>query len=170
MALVDVVIEGDQIKRLPQKNRDELIDTLRAKNHAGLVLFSRGTTGRPKAILHDFTVFLKRFKIPRPTLLTINFLLFDHIGGLNTLLHKLLNKGTVIALKSGSVEDVINACDYNHVEVLPTTPTFLRMILMSGLIPDSMPKSLRLITYGTERMDQPTLDALCELLPEVGFR
>ena len=30
--------------------------------------------------------------------------------------------------------------------------------------------SLRIITYGTERMDQPTLDALCELLPNVDFR
>lgn len=29
---------------------------------------------------------------------------------------------------------------------------------------------LKLITYGTERMDQPTLDRLCALLPEVEFR
>jgi acyl-CoA synthetase (AMP-forming)/AMP-acid ligase II len=44
------------------------------------------------------------------------------------------------------------------------------MMLMSGLIPGSVPKSLRIITYGTERMDQPTLDALCELLPNIEFR
>jgi acyl-CoA synthetase (AMP-forming)/AMP-acid ligase II len=44
------------------------------------------------------------------------------------------------------------------------------MMLMSGLIPKSVPKSLRIITYGTERMDQPTLDALCELLPNIDFR
>jgi long-chain acyl-CoA synthetase len=56
------------------------------------------------------------------------------------------------------------------VEVLPTTPTFLRMMLMSGLIPAHVPASLKIITYGTERMDQPTLDALCAALPEVDFR
>jgi acyl-CoA synthetase (AMP-forming)/AMP-acid ligase II len=44
------------------------------------------------------------------------------------------------------------------------------MMLMSGLIPESVPKSLRIITYGTERMDQPTLNALCELLPNIDFR
>ena len=43
-------------------------------------------------------------------------------------------------------------------------------MLMSGLVPDQIPGSLRIITYGTERMDQPTLDQLCEWMPEVDFR
>jgi acyl-CoA synthetase (AMP-forming)/AMP-acid ligase II len=113
---------------------------------------------------------MQRFETPRPTLKTINFLLFDHIGGLNTLLHTLFNKGTVVAPKSRRVEDILATCAEHEIEVLPTTPTFLRMMLMSGLIPDRVPKSLRIITYGTERMDQPTLDALCELLPNIEFR
>lgn len=169
-ALVDVVIEGSDVKRIHHGQKHVLIDELRAKKHAGLVLFSTGTTGRPKAILHDLTLFMRRFETPRPTLKTINFLLFDHIGGLNTLLHTLFNKGTVVAPKSRSVEDILTTCAEHEIEVLPTTPTFLRMMLMSGLIPDGVPKSLRIITYGTERMDQPTLDALCELLPNVEFR
>jgi acyl-CoA synthetase (AMP-forming)/AMP-acid ligase II len=147
-----------------------MIEELRSRGNAGLVLFSTGTTGRPKAILHDFSYFLKRFDTPRPTLRTINFLLFDHIGGINTLLHTLFNRGVVVAPADRSVEGILLSCAEHEVEVLPTTPTFLRMMLMSGLIPDKVPRSLRIITYGTERMDQPTLDQLCELLPEVDFR
>ena len=169
-AMVDVVIEGDDVKRISHARKHEFIDSLRSKSHAGLVLFSTGTTGRPKAILHDLTLFMQRFETPRPTLKTINFLLFDHIGGLNTLLHTLFNKGTVVAPTSRSVEDILATCAEHEIEVLPTTPTFLRMMLMSGLIPKSVPKSLRIITYGTERMDQPTLDALCDLLPNIDFR
>ena len=169
-ACVNFVIEGNEVKHLCDSQSHELIDELRAKDHAGLVLFSTGTTGRPKAILHDLTLFMQRFETQRPTLKTINFLLFDHIGGLNTLLHTLFNKGTVVAPKSRSVEDILATCAAHEIEVLPTTPTFLRMMLMSGLIPDGFPKSLRIVTYGTERMDQPTLDALCELLPNVEFR
>ena len=169
-ALVDVVVKDAAVKRRTHQKTHKLIEGLRAKKHAGLVLFSTGTTGRPKAILHDLTLFLKRFETPRPTLRTINFLLFDHIGGINTLLHTLFNKGVVVAPEARTVNSILETCRRYDVEVLPTTPTFLRMMLMSGAVPNEIPSSLKVITYGTERMDQPTLDELCKLLPKVDFR
>ena len=169
-ALVDVVIKDGLVERRSNNQKHEFIESLRAKNHAGLVLFSTGTTGRPKAILHDLTIFIKRFETPRPTLRTINFLLFDHIGGINTLFHSLFNKGLVICPEARTVDSILETCRKFDVEVLPTTPTFLRLMLMSGAVPDKVPTYLKVITYGTERMDQPTLDDLCKLLPKVDFR
>lgn len=169
-AFVDVVIEENKIQRRNHGQRHHFIESLRNLGHAGLVLFSTGTTGRPKAILHDLTLFLKKFETPRPTLRTINFLLFDHIGGINTLLHTLFNRGVVIAPENRTVESVLEVCRTYSVEALPTTPTFLRMMLMSGAVPERVPACLTLITYGTERMDQPTLEELCRLLPWVEFR
>jgi acyl-CoA synthetase (AMP-forming)/AMP-acid ligase II len=101
---------------------------------------------------------------------TMNFLLFDHIGGINTLLHTLFNKGVVVAPEARTVDSVLDTCRKYNVEALPTTPTFLRLMLMSGAVPDKVPACLKVITYGTERMDQPTLDELCKLLPTVDFR
>lgn len=169
-SLVDVVIEDGLIRRISHDREHTLINQLRDKKHPGLLAFSTGTIGSPKAILHDLTFFMKRFETPRPTLRTLTFLLFDHIGGLNTLLHTLFNRGTVVAPQTRNVKEILKICKSFQVDVLPTTPTFLRMMLMSGMIPNHIPDCLKLITYGTERMDQTTLDTLCELLPNVGFR
>lgn len=170
VASVNVVIEGTKVMRNEQIHENQLLEKIRSKNTGGLILFSTGTTGMPKGILHDLDLFMKRFKTPRPSLKTLSFLLFDHIGGLNTLLHTLFNGGCVVTPRSRSVEDVLDSCSTYKVELLPTTPTFLRMMLLSGIVPDAVPDSLKLITYGTERMDENTLVELCRLLPKIDFR
>ena len=148
---------------------NELIDELRGRARPGIIFFSSGTTGRPKAILHDFQNFLARYAEPRPALRTLNFLLFDHAGGINTMLHTLFNRGTTIAPPERTPDSVVETIRREDIELLPTTPTFLRMMLLGGSFEKPLP-SLRVVTYGTERMDQGTLDRLCALLPDVDFR
>ncbi len=147
-----------------------LIDSLRKQSHPGLILFTTGTTGRPKAILHDFIPFISRYKTPRPPLKAISFLLFDHIGGINTLLHMLYNLGQVVAINDRTVESVSSAIRNYSIELLPTTPTFLRMLSLFPGVEDQLGDSLKIISYGTERMDKPTLERLCNQFPKVDFR
>jgi acyl-CoA synthetase (AMP-forming)/AMP-acid ligase II len=171
VGLVDFVINCDkEISRRVRNGRHPLIEELRDKGDAGLIAFSSGTTGRPKAILHNFNLFLKRFETPRPSLRTLTFLMFDHVGGLNTLFHTLYNKGVAIIPDDRTVDGILKTCEKYSVEVLPATPTFLRLMLISGLIPQKVSKSIKIITYGSERMDQVTLNQLCDLLPDVDFR
>ena len=168
---VDVVVEGEDVKRLRmEKWNHDLLENLRRKDSPGLVLFTSGTTGFPKAILHDFDVFLKRYRTPRTALRTLNFLLFDHIGGLNTLFHTLFNRGCVVVPRDRTVEAVTKDLEEYDVELLPTTPTFLRMLLLNGLVECLRKTRLRIVTYGTEMMDQLTLETLCRELPNLDFR
>lgn len=167
-----LIRDGTVEKRTAEREAgsSDLIRELRARHHPGMIFFSSGTTGRPKAILHDFENFIAKFETPRPALRTLNFLLFDHAGGINTLLHTLFNRGTVVVPADRTPETVANEIREHNVELLPSTPTFLRMMLLAGVFDDAPFPTLKVVTYGTERMDQTTLDRLCEKLPSVDFR
>ena len=74
-----------------------IIENLFRQNHAGLVLFSSGSTGKPKAMVHDLDTLISSFEAKKPRKLNmLLFLLFDHIGGINTLLNILATLSTAI--------------------------------------------------------------------------
>jgi acyl-CoA synthetase (AMP-forming)/AMP-acid ligase II len=133
----------------------------------GLVLFSSGSTGENKAVLSDFNRLLEKFKVPRQRLVTLTFLLFDHIGGVNTLLYTLSNGGTVVTVKSRAPEEICRLIELHKVELLPTTPTFLNLLLLSEAYRSHDLSSLKLITYGTEVMPDSTLQRSHEAFPGV---
>jgi long-chain acyl-CoA synthetase len=140
---------------------------LRETGHPALVLFSSGSTGRPKAAVHDFVPLLEKFKVPRRGLRTLAFLLFDHIGGVNTLLHVLSNRGCLVTVRDRSPETVCAAIEKHRVQLLPTSPTFINLLLASEAYRDHDLSSLELVTYGTEVMPESTLARLHRLLPRV---
>jgi len=100
----------------------------------------------------------------------MNFLLFDHIGGINTLFFTLFNSGQIIIPYKRDVSEVVNDVQRFKIELLPTTPTFLRMLLFDDKLDIKKLKSLKIITYGAELMDSETLEKISSLLPWVNFR
>lgn len=139
-----------------------IVEKLKNENKPGIILFSTGTTGRPKAILHDFSNFIQRYETKRAPLRTINFLLFDHIGGINTLFYTIINNGEVFVPNARTPIGIANEIKKNNIQLLPTTPSFLRMMLIEKIFDTNLLDSLELITYGTEKMDLNTLKSICE--------
>lgn len=133
----------------------------------GLILFSSGSTGKSKAALHNFSAILEKFKMRRHALCTLVFLMLDHIGGLNTLFYTLSNSGTAVVVESRDPSIVCQAIERHGVELLPTSPTFLNLLLISEAYRDYDLSSLKLITYGTEAMPEYTLKRINEILPGV---
>ncbi len=76
----------------------ELYLSLRERQHPGLVLFSSGSTGKSKCALHNMVGILEKFKTRKKQLSAITFLLYDHIGGVNTMLYILSNAGCIVTV------------------------------------------------------------------------
>ena len=136
----------------------------------GIILFSSGTTGTPKMMFHEFSKIFKILEQPSKRQRDIRillFLMFDHIGGINTLLNCLKDGSTIIIPSLRTPDYIINLINKYNVNVLPTTPTFLNLMLIN--ISDNFDKinSLKLISYGTERMPESVLIKLKRHLPHV---
>ncbi len=172
IAEVEVIIvvgEDDQVQleRTGGTVRHKILKTLKEKHEPGLVLFSSGSTGEPKATVHALAPLLEKFKAPRHSMRSITFLMFDHVGGLNTLFYNLSNAGCVITVQDRSPAAVCAAIEKHGAQLLPTSPTFINLLLLSEAYKRYDLSSLQLVTYGTEVMPESTLKRVCELLPDV---
>ncbi len=167
--LIISIDENDnaELSQLPYNLNHEFYNNLRENNYPGLVLFTSGTSGEPKAAVHNFTKLLEKFKTPRKSLRTVNFLLFDHWGGLNTLFHTISNGGVVLALHDRSPEKVCAFIEKHKIELLPASPTFLNLLLISEAYKNYDLSSMKLITYGTEPMPESTLKRIKEIFPGI---
>jgi long-chain acyl-CoA synthetase len=159
--------QSDQIVSTQRVATHQYYRTLRKGATAGLVLFSSGSTGKHKASVHDLTPLLQKFTVPRHCYRTLVFLQLDHIGGINTLLYTLANAGFVVVARGRMPRDVCAAIVRHRVELLPTSPTFLNLLLLSEEHLRHDLSSLKLITYGTEPMPDATLKRLHAAFPDV---
>tara|TARA_B110000240_G_scaffold166937_1_gene188507 strand:+ start:15784 stop:17118 length:1335 start_codon:yes stop_codon:yes gene_type:complete len=165
--IVDVKSDNYIIENRERNSVSTIYETLIQSKKPGLVLFTSGTSGKPKGAVHNFSKLLEKFNSPRKALRTINFLLFDHWGGLNTMFHTLSNGGVVLALNDRKPESICAFIELHQIELLPASPTFLNLLLMSEAYKKYDLSSIKLITYGTEPMPISTLKRLKEKFPKV---
>ncbi|MEM7724467.1 MAG: fatty acid--CoA ligase family protein [Pseudomonadota bacterium] len=165
VAQVAFKVEEDTITPFSGASDCELYARLRADDHAGLIIFSSGTTGTSKGALHDVNRLLTKFHSPGKDLRTLAFLLFDHIAGIDTLLYCLSNASTIVCTTDRSPAAVAELIEAHGVEVLPTAPSFLNMMLLTGAVARHDLSSLRIVTYGAEMMPQSLLERIGAALP-----
>ena len=147
-----------------------MIDNLREKNSSGLILFSSGSTGKPKTMVHNLDTLIDSFKDKKEKSMNmLVFLMFDHIGGLNTVFNALCMGACLIIPKIKDAKTICELIEKYKIMVLPSSPTFLNLILISEEYKNYDLSSLRMITYGTETMPQSLLLKLKEVFPKVKF-
>ena len=167
-----VDFDVDDNARIAEHRADDnaLVAEFRSLDHPGLILFTSGSSGRPKAILHDAERVVAKFAVERRGWRTLLFLMIDHFGGFNTLLSALAYGGVAVCVDDRGPAAVCRTIADARVELLPATPTFLRLLLTSGAWRTHDLSSVALVSYGAEPMPQSTLDKVRPIFPAARFK
>lgn len=160
------IIATTSLERTPNELPHKLVNQLTPKNDAGLILFSSGTSGAPKAMLHDLNALLGRYESVRPRNdRALQLLLADHIGGLDSAFRALFSGSTIIVPESRTPTATAKAIEAHKANILPASPTFLNLMLLAKVQEQFDLSSLEIIAYGAEAMPQAVLDKLVEAFP-----
>lgn len=157
---------------LPESNTHPLLEQLRDNKESGIIIFTSGSSGKPKAALLQTSYLFDRYarKNKHYPYRMLVFLKIDHIGGINTAFAAIMTGGSIVSSPGRSPEDVCATIAKHKVQLLPTTPTFLNMLLISGMHEKYDLSSLQLITYGAEIMPTSTLQSVHKLFPTVRLK
>ncbi len=165
------LIGGKAVTTKLRPRLNSLLKSIVPAHEPGLVVFTSGSTGTPKGIIHNFSFLCSKFKgRSASSHRAIPFLLFDHLGGVNTALSLMFSGGCIVQIKDRTPENICRSIENFKVSLLPTTPTFLNMLLVSGLWKKYDLSSLKLVTYGTEVMSETILKKLVDCFPQVKFK
>jgi long-chain acyl-CoA synthetase len=146
------------------------LENFKKTSEPGLIVFSSGSTGTPKGILHSYEKLLSRHIKSNPPHKAILFLLPDHLGGINTFLSTLGSGGLIIPVSKRLPHFVCSLIQSSKATLLPTSPSFLNVLLSSKASHQFDISSIKLVTYGTEFMPESLLKKLRSTFPNAKFK
>jgi acyl-CoA synthetase (AMP-forming)/AMP-acid ligase II len=158
------------VERYDVSTRNQLIVSFMERDVPGLIVFTSGSTGKPKGKLQDCERVMRKFMNERQGWRTILFLMLDHFGGFNTLLSTFSYGGTGVCIPDRSPESVCRVIEQSKATLLPTSPTFINLLINSRCYKHFDLSSVKLITYGTEVMPTATLVKVKEIFPNAQIK
>ncbi|MCF8296024.1 MAG: fatty acid--CoA ligase family protein [Saprospiraceae bacterium] len=134
---------------------------------AGIIFFTSGSSGKPKAALHNFDKLLEKYTRTKKAFRTCSVLLFDHLAGFDNLFYVLFSGGCLIVPDDFSPAQVLKVVSNYGVQVLSATPSFLNFMLLQHSELRQAFHDLEIIVFSSEKMPESTLQKLKNIIPEM---
>jgi len=144
----------------------DLVRGLRERGGAGFVVFSSGSTGPPRAVLHDADRFLARAEGGGENLRTLALPGFETVAGQDTLFSGLWRGGELVLARNRDAREVAALVEELRVEALPASPTFLDRLCTPEVHGGRDLSSVRLVACGGEPVSPETLERIARELPD----
>ncbi len=154
------------VSRRHLRSSDPLLEQVRDSGDAGVVIFTSGSSGRPRAAVHAVSRLLAKYEGAGRALRTLPVLQMDHLAGLDAMLYTLHAGGAVVIPPGRTPAAVCGAIMSSRAEVLAASPSFLRLLCLSAEAHAADLSSVAVVTYGSEPMDPATLARVNALFPQ----
>lgn len=161
-----LINETQKVDRLVVNNIDELLVKLKEKEEtSSIVLYTSGTTGKPKRIQHTMKSLLKKIKVNSKYEMNVWGLAYNptHFAGIQVFLQALFNKNSIVNLFDTNIKNISHILLENKVTNISATPTFYRKMFQSIKEPNLI---LKCLTSGGEKFDSETMKKIKEIFPE----
>lgn len=154
------VIELDEEIIIDENNFYERIS--KSKNWS-ISLFTSGTTGLPKKVVHSFESITRVVKQDESKKNDIWGFAYNptHIAGLQVFFQAFLNKNTIVNLFGKSRREIFSNIEKYRITNISATPSFYRMILPL----ENKYDSVKRITFGGEKFDRNLAENLSLSFP-----
>lgn len=185
--LLDYDFSGDEIQKLTEqnninkdkfpiiesekpvlKNKIELLDRLKdIGSNWSMTLFTSGTTGLPKRVIHSFSSITRFVKITEYNKGNVWGFAYNptHMAGIQVFFQALLNGNRVIRLFGLTKEQTFESIERFKITNISATPTFYRLLLPAQYIYGSVNR----LTSGGEKFDEKTANQLKKIFPNAKF-
>lgn len=150
--------------QFPEVNgEDDLLKRVNSANEWELTLFTSGTTGRPKKIIHSFNSIAKAIRVSAENSSNVWGFAYNptHIAGIQVFFQALLNYNHLVRLFLLPKDEIFSAIEKHSITNISATPTFYRLLIDV----EKKFESVKRITSGGEKFDENLRSPLMKMFP-----
>lgn len=162
------IMQSIPVKQLNINSTDELICKLQNNPDWKLTLFTSGTTGIPKKVVHKLISLTRAVRISERHSDDIWGFAYNptHIAGLQVFFQALLNANTLVNIFEAERTKVLELIKNFNITNISATPTFFRLLLP---LQEEYP-SVKKLTSGGEKFDSNLSNNLLAAFPNARLR